>query len=78
MTKPKKNPQPSQDPRSTVERGKEHVEEAENRAARDPSPARDAGDGPPAPGKRERARHDDERTQIHDVLTDDDADGVQH
>ncbi len=51
----KKIRQPSQDPRSTIERGKEHVEKAEDRAARNPSPAREAGDGPPAPGKRERA-----------------------
>jgi hypothetical protein len=64
--------QPDQDPRSTIERGKEHVEEAEDRAKRDPSPAREAGDGPASPGHRE-TRRDDERTQIHDVLTPDDA-----
>jgi hypothetical protein len=70
MAKPRR--QPDQDPRSTIERGKEHVEKAEERANRDPSPAREAGDAPPPPGRRERAARDDERTQIHDVLTPDD------
>jgi hypothetical protein len=71
MAKPRKR-QPDQDPRSTIERGKEHVEQAEDRAARNPSPAREAGDAAPAPGRPERAPREDERTQIHDVLTPDD------
>jgi hypothetical protein len=69
--------QPAQDPRNTIERGKEHVAQSEDRARRDPSPAREAGDGPPSPGKRERAPRDDERTQSHDVLTPDDVNGPQ-
>lgn len=78
MPNKKRPAQPAQDPRNTIERGKEHVAEAEDRAARDPSPARKASDGPPSPGKRERARRDDERTGIHDVLTPDDTNGTQH
>jgi hypothetical protein len=72
MATPTVKPQHSQDPRNTVERGKEHVEQAEERAKRDPSPAREAGDGPRPPGRHEQAPRDDERTQSHDVLTPDD------